>query len=65
MQIAGRGFEILSITRQGGTTLGGPPFPESSRRKDAVVVAALCLIYFVLVFEHELSPYVVLVQFVC
>ncbi len=44
---------------------GWPAVPESSRRKDAAVVAALCLIYFVLVFEHELSPYVVLIQFAC
>jgi hypothetical protein len=31
-------------------------------RQDAVVLSVLALVYFVLVFEHELSPYVVAIQ---
>jgi hypothetical protein len=41
------------------------PVGPVSRRQDAAVLIVIALIYFVLVFEHELSPYIVLVQLVC
>jgi hypothetical protein len=41
------------------------PVPEGSSGHDGAIVAAISLLYFVLVFEHELSPYVVLIQLGC
>jgi hypothetical protein len=41
------------------------PVTAVSRRRDAAILIVISLIYFVLVFEHELSPYIVLVQLVC
>jgi hypothetical protein len=35
---------------------------SSTRAQEGAVLAAIGIIYFVLVFEHELSPYVVLIQ---
>jgi hypothetical protein len=35
---------------------------STTRAQEGAVVAAIGIIYFVLVFEHELSPYVVLIQ---
>ena len=40
----------------------GPPIRRPSRGQEIAVLAAIFLAYFVLVFEHELSPYVVLIQ---
>jgi hypothetical protein len=55
------------------TARTGPQVDESallavtrgSSGHDGAIVAALSLLYFVLVFEHELSPYVVLIQLGC
>ncbi len=41
------------------------PVPRGSSGHDGAIVAAIALLYFVLVFEHELSPYVVLIQLGC
>jgi len=38
---------------------------RTSRVQDAAVIATISVVYFVLVFEHELSPYVVLIQLAC
>ena len=45
------GADSLSIVESGG--------------QDAAIVTAILIVYFVLVFEHELSPYVVLIQLFC
>lgn len=36
--------------------------PKPPRIQDAVVLTIIAIVYFVLVFEHELSPYVVAIQ---
>ncbi len=41
------------------------PLPQQSRGQEIAVLAAIFLAYFVLVFTHELSPYVVLIQLAC
>jgi hypothetical protein len=43
----------------------GPPVRRSSRGQEIAVLTAIFVAYFVLVFTHELSPYVVLIQLAC
>ncbi len=43
----------------------GPPVRRTSRGQEIAVLTAMFVSYFVLVFEHELSPYVVLIQLGC
>jgi hypothetical protein len=37
---------------------------KASRAQDVAILVTICSVYFVLVFEHELTPYVVLIQLV-
>ena len=43
----------------------GPPIRKTSLGHEIAVLTAIFVSYFVLVFTHELSPYVVLIQLAC